>query len=272
MLDNIKMDKQILKKWLKAGYIENDLFHHTQEGTPQGGIISPTLMVLTLQGLEAVIKRAAPKKPDKVNTIVYADDFIITAASREILGDKVKPALKAFLAERGLELSETKTKLTHINDGFNFLGFNIRKYHPVLLIKPAKQNVLMMLRNIKSVIKKQATSSAGELVAILNPKIRGWGNYYRHVVSSQTFSYVDCQLFKSLLRWSKRRHLNKSLAWIVNKYFHMGNAHEWRFQGWVKLKDGTRKYSQLVKMGQIKIVRYLVSFIGYYGFIQSFRY
>ena len=140
ILDNISMDKTILEKWLKAGYIEKAVFNPTDEGTPQGGIISPTLLVLTLTGLEQAVKAAAGPN-NKVNIIVYADDFIITGASREILETKVKPAVISFLKQRGLTLSEEKTHLTHINDGFNFLGFNVRKYDGKLLIKPAKENV-----------------------------------------------------------------------------------------------------------------------------------
>ncbi len=255
--DNIPMDKQVLNKWLSSGYLDKGIFYHTKEGVPQGGVISPTLMLLTLKGLEEVAKQAAPKKADKVHTISYADDFIITGASKAILEDKVKPAVKAFLAERGLELSEEKTKITHINDGFDFLGFNIRKYKDKLLTKPAKSNVLAFIRNIRGIIKKNSTMSAGNLIAILNPKIRGWGNYYRHAVSKKTFSYVDHEIFESLYRWSKRRHPNKNTTWIVKKYFHMGSAREWIFQGWNKRKNGEKEYHQLFRMSQIPIKRHI---------------
>ena len=144
ILENIPMDKTILEKWLKAGYIEKTVFNPTHEGTPQGGIISPTLLVLTLTGLEQAVKAATNSK-DKVNIIVYADDFIITGASREILESKVKPAVISFLKQRGLTLSEEKTHLTHINDGFNFLGFNVRKYDGKLLIKPAKERLCSII-------------------------------------------------------------------------------------------------------------------------------
>ena len=161
------------------------------------------------------------------------------------------------MAERGLELSEEKTKITHINDGFDFLGFNIRKYNNKLLIKPAKSNVLTFVRNIRAIIKKNPTMSAGNLITILNPKLRGWGYYYRHVVSSKTFSYVDCQIFESLYRWSKRRHPNKCKTWIVNKYYNMGGAQKWMFQGRTKLKTGENKYQQLVTMAKIPIKRHI---------------
>ena len=141
--DNVLMDKQILNKWLKAGYIDKGVFYHTEEGTPQGGIISPTLMLLTLKGLEDVAKQLATHRSDKINVITYADDFIITGTSKELLVNKVKPAIKKFLEIRGLQLSDEKTKITHIKEGFDFLGFNIRKYKcEKLLIKPANRMCL----------------------------------------------------------------------------------------------------------------------------------
>jgi RNA-directed DNA polymerase len=154
LMENIPMDKCILNKWLSSGYIDKGLFYHTEEGTPQGGIISPTLMLLTLSGLEQRVKQAAPRKADKINFISYADDFVITGDSKELLENKIKPLVKEFLKERGLELSEEKTLITHISDGFDFLGFNIRKYKEKLLVKPAKPNVLSFVSKIKEIIKK----------------------------------------------------------------------------------------------------------------------
>src|SRR5262249_19580151 len=127
LLENTLMDKRMLKKWLKAGYMEDKTLHQTQEGTPQGGIISPCLLVNALSGLEVAVK-AVIREKDKVNICIYADDFIITGTNREILEHKVKPAVQTFLATRGLSLSLTKTKIVHIDEGFDFLGFNIRKY------------------------------------------------------------------------------------------------------------------------------------------------
>jgi RNA-directed DNA polymerase len=157
LLDNVPMDKVMLQKWLKAGYLEKSQLFPTNEGTPQGGIISPTLLVITLAGLEKSVK-AATRLKDKVNVVVYADDFIITGASKEILEDKVKPAVIVFLKERGLELSEEKTKITHIEEGFDFLGFNVRKYKGKLLIKPSKAGVKNFLQGIRAVIKANKAS------------------------------------------------------------------------------------------------------------------
>ncbi len=256
LLNNTPMDKTILKQWLKSGYIDKGMFYRTDAGTPQGGIISPTLMLMTLRGLEQAVKQAAPKRVDKVNFISYADDFVITGASFEVLENKVKPVVRAFLKERGLELSEEKTHITHINQGFDFLGFNIRKYNDKLLIKPAKQNVLAFVRNIKAIIKKHATMAAGDLIGILNPKINGWGHFYRHCVASNTFSYVDSQIFKSLLSWAKRRHPNKSSTWIVRKYFLKGGRGIWGFFG--KQRFGEQKLDvSLMRLANISIKRHL---------------
>lgn len=166
------MDKSILEKWLKAGYIEKTALNPTFEGTPQGGIISPTLLVLILTGLEQAVKAATGSK-DKVNIIVYADGFIITGASREILESKTKLAVISFLKLRRLTLSEEKTHLTHVNDGFNFLGFNVRKYDGKLLIKPAKENVKILLNKLRNTIKNSGSATTEALIRRLNPKIRG---------------------------------------------------------------------------------------------------
>jgi RNA-directed DNA polymerase len=255
LLNNILMDKTMLRKWLESGFIDKGVFHRTEAGTPQGGIISPTLMLLTLRGLEETVKQTASKSSDKINYISYADDFVITGVSKEVLENKVKPVVKEFLKERGLELSEEKTKITQIQQGFDFLGFNIRKYKDKLLIKPAKQNVLKFVANSKEVIKKHARS-AGDLIAILNPKLQGWGNFYRHSVANRVFNYVDSQIFKSLYMWSKRRHPNKSVAWIVKKYFRKEATSEWKFYGQQKENDEI-VHLQLARLGRIPIRRHL---------------
>ena len=125
--DNTLMDKVILSKWLTAGYMEKKALHPTYDGVPQGGVISPAILVLALKGLEETIRSVTSRK-DKVNVISYADDFVITGAKKEVLENKVMPIVAAFLRERGLELSLEKTLITRVDDGFDFLGFNVRKY------------------------------------------------------------------------------------------------------------------------------------------------
>ncbi|WP_440683475.1 group II intron maturase-specific domain-containing protein [Cysteiniphilum halobium] len=176
--------------------------------------------------------------------------------SKETLEFKVKPAIERFLKERSLELSQEKTLITHISDGFDFLGFNIRKYNDKLLIKPAKPNVLAFVRNIKAVINKNKATSAGELIQILNLKIMGWANYYRHVVSKKTFAYVDHCIFEALIRWAKRRHPNKGVYWVMRKY-HDINPPNLDFKGEVTLKTGEKVKLTRKRMNTIPIRRHV---------------
>ena len=239
LLAHVPMERAILRQWLKAGYLEQHVFCPTEEGTPQGGIISPVLANLTLDGLERRLREQYPRTGNgsgagqraKVNLIRYADDFVITGCSPELLEREVQPLVQAFLAERGLELSAEKTTLTRIEDGFDFLGQNVRKYKGKLLIKPAKQNVQTFLETIRAVIKANQRATAYGLIAQLNPKIRGWANYHRHVCSKETFRRVDNAAFHSLWRWAKRRHPKKSRRWVAGRYFSRLGGRSWRFFG-----------------------------------------
>jgi len=256
LLKHVPMDKSMLGKWLKSGYIDNGQLYPTHEGTVQGGIISPTLLTITLAGLENALK-AATKRQDKVNLVTYADDFIITGSSRKILEDTVKPLVVNFIKERGLELSVEKTVITHIDNGFDFLGFNIRKYSNKLLIKPAKKNVTAFLENIRTIIKGNATAKTENLIHLLNPKIRGWANYYRHAVSSKTFAKVDHVIFWAIRKWARRRHSHKSSDWIDGKYFCTVEYDTWVFNAGMKLIHGRYKLVHLFKMHLTKIVRHV---------------
>jgi RNA-directed DNA polymerase len=219
LLANVWMDKTILRKWLKSGYMEKNVFFDTTNGTPQGGIISPVLANLTLDGLETHLRTKYPLfgkngrggSKQLVNLVRYADDFIVTGRTKELLEQEVKPLVEQFMRERGLELSPEKTVITHIEDGFDFLGQNVRKYGKakVLLIKPSKKNVKTFLSNIREVIRANKQATAYGLVALLNPKIRGWANYHRHVVSKVIYSHVDHAIFRCLWQWAVRRHPNK---------------------------------------------------------------
>ncbi len=257
LLANVPMHKGILRKWLKAGYVENSKRYPTEKGTPQGGIISPTLLVFTLSGLHAAIMEAVDKR-DQVNLVVYADDFIVTGRTKEILEEKVKPAIKEFLKVRGLELSLDKTKTTHINDGFDFLGQNFRKYGDKLLITPSKTSVKKFLREIRTVIKKGRTAKQANLISQLNPKIRGWGNYYRHVCAKATYYKIDHQIFCALWKWAKRRHPNKKSKWVKKRYFERRGARDWVFSAKCRSPNtGEHYHFDLIHMGDIPIRRHL---------------
>ena len=259
LLQNIPMDKSMLDKWLKSGYVELQHLYQTHEGLAQGGSISPTILTITLHGLENAIAAATSSK-DKVNFVSYADDFVITANSKEILENTVKPIVANFLKQRGLELSDEKTLITHINQGFDFLGFNVRKYKDKLLIKPAKKNVNTFLSNIRNTIKAKATSETSNLIYLLNPKIRGWANYYKHAVAKATFSKVDNEIFHMLWRWAKRRHKNKGAKWIKNKYFCTVGLDHWVFNAGVKPCQGRYKLLNLFNASSIPIKRHIKIF------------
>jgi RNA-directed DNA polymerase len=240
LLTHIPMEKAMLRKWLKAGYMEQRILYLTEAGTPQGGIISPVLANMTLDGLERVIHEAIPpttrkSREAKVHLIRYADDFLISGSSKELLEQEMKPLVEAFLRERGLQLSLEKTLITHIEDGFDFLGQNVRKYttgkRHKLLIKPAKKNVAAFLEKVRDIVKANKPLPAGKLIAKLNPIIRGWVNYHRHVVSKKTFSTVDEAIYHTLKRWINRRHPRKSDAWKAKKYFKTCGGDNWVFFG-----------------------------------------
>jgi len=238
LLENIPMDKVILKKFLKAGFMEKGKAYPTPIGSPQGGAASTTLALMALSGLERklISKSERTRNKEKINYVSYADDFIITASSEELLREKVLPIVREHLKAVGLELSEEKTKITSIYKGFDFLGFNIRKYpNQKLLIKPSKEGIKRFLKEIKRLIRVGIALPTETLIYLLNPKISGWVNYYRSAVASKTFSLVDDAIFQALTRWGYKRHPMKGKWWIVNKYY---KTPEWRFFANVKDKDG----------------------------------
>jgi RNA-directed DNA polymerase len=236
LLDHVPMDKVVLRKWLKAGFMEKHAFHPTEEGTPQGGIASPVLANLALDGLERKLKERFPKPnsgtdPRKVNMVRYADDFIITGTSKELLEDEVKPVVEQFMKGRGLELSQEKTVVTCMEDGFDFLGHSVRKHNGKYIAKPSKKNVKAFLDKIREIIKANKQAKVENLIGLLNPVIRGWATYHRHDASKETFESVDAAIFGILWRWATRRHPNKSRSWVKDKYFRTQGDRRWVFSG-----------------------------------------
>jgi RNA-directed DNA polymerase len=262
LLTHIPMEKAILKNWLKAGFIEKYVLHATEEGTPQGGICSPVLANMTLNGLEKELREKFPKHPnsgsnEKINFVRFADDFIVTGKSEEVLENEVKPLVEQFMKERGLTLSQEKTLITHIENGFDFLGQHLRKYNGKLLIKPSKKNIHTFLEGIRKIIKGNKQATAGNLIAQLNPKIRGWANYHRHVVSSETFHTVDHAIFQALWQWAKRRQPHKPHTWIRKKYFKSYGGQNWAFSGEMRGREGTVQSIRLLKASSVPIKRHI---------------
>ncbi len=265
LLDHIPMDKTILRKWLACGYMYQNKIHASDEGTPQGGIISPTLANMALDGLEKELsvkfKTRSIRGKDhhfKVNLVRYADDFIITGESRELITEEVIPLVVRFLKERGLTLSEEKTRVTHIDEGFDFLGFTLRKFGGKLIIRPSKEKAKKFLLKVKEIIKKNPSYKQQYLIQLLNPVIRGWANYYRYCCASLTFGRADDQIYHKLCKWSHRRHHNKSHSWIMRKYFHALGKRKWLFAAPVAGKKGDRQeYVSIRKLTDIKVSKHI---------------
>jgi RNA-directed DNA polymerase len=262
MLENVLTDKTTLQKWLKAGYVYKDELFPTEAGTPQGGIISPTLANLTLDGLETELhskfrRTHKESRQHQVNFVRYADDFIITGKSKELLENEVKPLVEKFLKERGLILSEEKTKVTHIKEGFDFLGWNFRKHDGKLLIKPSKKNVKAFLGKIRETVKGNKTAKQGNLIRLLNPKIRGWANYHKGTVAKDTFARVDHEVWKATWQWATRRHPSKRPQWIRKGYFESEGNRNWIFSANTKDKDGKPRTMKLVNASDMKIERHI---------------
>lgn len=260
MIANIPMDKAILRLWLKAGYVYQNKLFPTEAGTPQGGIISPVLANMTLDGLETMLAEKFPKAKNKglkMNLVRYADDFIITASSKEWLEQEVKPMVEQFLAARGLILSPEKTQITHITKGFDFLGWNIRKYNGKFLAKPSKANIKAHLDKLRGIIKANAAAKQANLIGLLNPVLRGWANYHRHVVAKKVFVRIDSMVWSMLWRWAVRRHPNKGTRWIKDKYFKVRGSRNWVFAATEKQEDGTIKELVLLREADTPIERHV---------------
>lgn len=270
ILSHIPMDRRILESWLKAGFIENQTLFPTSAGVPQGGIISPTISNMVLDGMERLLREHFPRTSSKktrhqVHLVRYADDFIVTADTREVLEYEVRPLLEDFLQERGLELSAEKTKITRIQDGFDFLGQNIRKYGDKLLTKPSRSNQRQFRAKVNKLLGELKTAPQEMVIGKLNPVIRGWANYHRHVVSKRVFCTMDYWLWERLWRWCRRRHPKKNGHWIADRYFVREGTRGWIFQASRRVVKGKivqrprpddRPYPTLLFVADTKIKRH----------------
>lgn len=268
MLAHLPTDATVLAGWLRAGYVEKRRLFPTTEGTPQGGIISPVAANMTLDGLQRLLEERFPKRwnartqkydDPQVHLVRYADDFIVTGSSRELLETGVRPVVEAFLQERGLRLSPEKTKITHINEGFDFLGQNLRKYGGKLLIRPSKKNAAAFLEKVREIIQKSGSENQETLIWQLNPVIRGWANYHRHISASQTFKRMDQAIWRLLWQWAKHRHSTKSSAWVAENYWHLSRQRGWTFTAKTSepTPDGKTREVRLVRAPEIQIRRYV---------------
>jgi RNA-directed DNA polymerase len=262
LLENIPMDKSVLRKWLKCGYIFNGELNPTDEGTPQGGIISPTLANMALDGLQTLLaqrfKAYQKNYKDilpKIHLVRYADDFIITAKTKEVIENEILPLVREFLTERGLTLSEEKTKITHISEGFDFLGFNIRKFGDKLLTTPSKEAQKKFAEKIRQIIESNKATKQKSLIMMLNPIITGWGNYYQYGVSADTFQRMDWEIWRKLWQWARRRHAHKGNYWVKEKYYKIINGKTWTFAADLSDED-KMDFIPLKRLANIKAVKF----------------
>ena len=220
--------RNLIAKWLKAGYVDKNTFHPQETGTPQGSIISPLLANIALHGMESAIgvKYNHQDRNISSRTIVrYADDFCIFCETLEE-ASHTKVIINEWLSDRGLSISESKTKIVHITEGFDFLGFNIRQYKVSntktgykLLIKPSKEFIKKCKQDIREVFLSNIGNTIDKLIGLINSVIRGKANYMNKVVSSKIFSDLDSYLFTRQIRFVKRTHPNKPWKWAKNKYW-----------------------------------------------------
>ncbi len=231
--------RTMIRGWLTAGVMEKGRFSATEEGTPQGGVISPLLLNIALHGMEAAAgcrhqsagrgktPIAAPGTPILVR---YADDYVALCHTQEE-AHRVKDTLAEWLRPRGLRINEEKTHVVHMTQGFDFLGFNLRRYGGKLLVKPSKAALARVRERLRTEVRSLRGANAEALISRLSPIIRGWSAYYRTVVSSRSFAALDHYAWKLTYRWAKRTHPKKSKNWVVTRYF--GEFNKDRKDKWV---------------------------------------
>jgi RNA-directed DNA polymerase len=240
----------LIEGWLKAGYLDKGVLNPTNTGTPQGGVISPMLANIGLHGLEDFIKSTNPK----LGVIRYADDFVVTSKDKESL-EHILDQIKQWMSERDLEISAEKTRIVSMEEGFDFLSFNLRHYGGKLLIKPQKQKVLDFCKKVGKTLKQMKGAKQEEVIKVLNPLLRGFANYYRGVVSKETFSYIENRVWHYLYKWALRRHPNQSKTWVFHRYFKRIGGRN-RFACYGTGRGGKEKFIMLYDISSTPIIRH----------------
>ncbi|MCT9083815.1 group II intron reverse transcriptase/maturase [Streptomyces fulvoviolaceus] len=251
-----------IEQWLAAGVVEKGRFTPTREGTPQGGVISPLLMNVALHGMEeAAGVRYRKTGRDAGNAmrnspvlVRYADDLAVLCESHGE-AERVKSRLSQWLAPRGLTFNEAKTRIVHLDEGFDFLGFTIRRYGgEKLLIKPSIAAVKRIRKRLSTEMRELRGANSEAVIGRLNPIIRGWAAYYRTAVSSKTYSTLDDHMWRLAYKWAKHSHPNKSKAWVTSRYF--GRFHPSRRDRWIFGDRASGRY--LTKFSWTKIARHQI--------------
>jgi RNA-directed DNA polymerase len=250
--------RELIRQWLKAGYVEMGTLHITDAGTPQGGVISPLLANIALHGMERALGITA-KDPTSPRIVRYADDFVVLCHTREG-AEQAQERLTSWLAIRGLTFSEEKTRIVHLTEGFDFLGWNVRLYEVAdtksgykLLIKPSKKSVQTIREKLKGIWMKHRGKPIDEVIPILNPVIRGWANYHRGMVSSKVFQTLDSWMFKRQTSHVRFMHPRKSTEWKTRRYWGSRNPYRPRDR-WVFGLEG--QHPHLLKFRWTTIQRH----------------
>ncbi len=254
--------RELIRQWLKAGYVDGGVFHDTDAGTPQGGVISPLLANIALHGMEQAlgVKYDSGGLRGHRAVVRYADDFVVFCESSAD-AKAVIETLKGWLAVRGLTLSEEKTRIVHLTEGFDFLGWNVRHY-PVtttrtgykLLIKPSNGAVKEIKAKLRPEWRRLRGSNVDAVIGILNPIVRGWARYHRAAASSRVFHALDAWMFLREQRFARSRHPNKSASWRTQRYW--GRLNTYRQDHWV---FGDKKSGHfLLKFGWFRIQRHVL--------------
>jgi RNA-directed DNA polymerase len=254
--------RELIRGWLKAGVFEHgEGFAPTEEGTPQGGVISPLLLNVALHGLETaagVRYHAAGARStggwtrsESPLVVRYADDLVTMCHSQE-QAYQIKARLAEWLAPRGLAFNEDKTTVVHLDDGFDFLGFNVRRYRGKLIIKPSKPAIKRIRSRLSTEMRALRGANGAAVLTRIAPIIRGWAAYYRGVVSSVIFSALDAHMWRLAYKWASASHRNKPKFWITRRYF--GQFNPARQDHWVFGDRDSGRY--LPKFAWTKIVRH----------------
>jgi RNA-directed DNA polymerase len=261
--------RELVRQWLKAGYLDEGVFHDTSAGTPQGGVISPLLANIAFHGMEETLGVKFKMRPtkeygselhkDSPGLVRYADDFVVFCKTQEE-AEAAKEKLRAFFLERGLTFSDEKTRITNLDEGFNFLGFNNRQYKVNnsktgyrLLTKPSKESVLKFRRKLKQTFREMHGHSTEKLIQKVNPILRGWANYFRVGVAGEIFNRLDHYIFKLQGRWMRRQHTTKSWKWLMRKYY---GKHDPRSND--KNVFGISEKCRMIKLSTISIQRHVL--------------
>jgi RNA-directed DNA polymerase len=221
MLDTFPA-RGMVKQWLRAGVVENGRLLRTEEGTPQGGVVSPVLLNIALHGMEEAAGVSYNvhgwTRSDSPVVIRYADDLLALCHSRQ-QAEQIKARLAAWLTPRGLSFNEDKTQVVTLDEGFDFLGFNVRRYGVKPLIKPSSAAIRRIRERLRAEMRSLRGINVSGVIKRLNPIIRGWAAYYRTQVSSDTFNALDGYLWKLTYKWARLSHPNKSRHWVISRYF-----------------------------------------------------